>query len=60
MELKHYYVNYVPLAYKAKKLVKKFKNIASEWIPREENSICDCLSKEILFNMGIKFMIQSQ
>lgn|SRR3990167_4974777 len=51
---------YLPLAYKAKKLIKKFRMIAGEWIPREENGICDCLSKQILYDKGIKFMIQPE
>lgn len=49
---------YVPFAHKAKKLLKKFKNIYGEWIPREENGICDCLSKQVLIDKNIKFRIQ--
>ncbi len=49
---------YVPFALKAKKLMKKFKNIYLEWIPREENDICDKLSKNELLKRNVKFRIQ--
>lgn len=51
---------YVPLALKALKLLKDFKNLKLQWIPREENGICDCLSKDVLKKMGIKFRIQPE
>ncbi len=30
------------------------------WIPREQNSECDRLSKDVLLNMGISFRIQPE
>lgn len=30
------------------------------WIPREENEICDVLSKQVLKDMGIKFRVQKE
>lgn len=36
---------YEPKAIEAAKLKIKFKNIKFEWIPREQNIECDCLSK---------------
>jgi ribonuclease HI len=49
---------YVPLAFKAKKLLNKFSNISGAWIPREENSIADELSKAELIKAGVQFKIQ--
>jgi len=49
---------YVELARKALKLVKKFPHIEGHWIPREENTIADELSKRELVNAGITFRIQ--
>lgn len=49
---------YVPLAIKAKTKLKNFSNIKGEWIPREENSIADELSKKCLLDAGVKFKIQ--
>ena len=49
---------YIPIAKKAKVLVKKFKNMKGFWIPREENSIADELSKAELIKAGIEFKIQ--
>lgn len=51
---------YVPLALNALKLLKDFTNLRLQWIPREENGICDCLSKDVLKRMGIKFRIQPE
>jgi ribonuclease HI len=30
------------------------------WIPREQNDICDVLSKQVLKDMGIKFRLQPE
>lgn len=49
---------YMPTALKAKKLLKEFTNIRCEWIPREENSIADELSKAELIRRGVRFKIQ--
>lgn len=34
--------------------------IGMEWIPREENDICDVLSKQVLHDMGVVFRIQPE
>ena len=49
---------YVQHALEAKNLMKKFKHISGEWIPRDENSVCDDLSKSILYDRGIRFRIK--
>ena len=36
---------YVEVAIKARRLVEEFSDLSFEWIPREENELCDCLSK---------------
>jgi len=51
---------YIPYAVKAKKLLKKFSNIHCSWIPRDENSKADELSKKVLLDMGVKFRIQPE
>lgn len=49
---------YVPLAKEAKRIVKKFSNLHGRWIPREENSLADELSKAELIKANVKFKIQ--
>ena len=49
---------YVPLAQKAKNLLKNLPHVKGRWIPREENSIADELSKAELIKAGIEFKIQ--
>jgi ribonuclease HI len=50
---------YMPYYYTARGLWRQLKDRAKlEWIPREKNDICDGLSKKVLKDMGIKFMIQ--
>lgn len=49
---------YIPLAVKAKNLVKLFPNMRGEWIPREKNGIADELSKAELIKAGVEFRIQ--
>ena len=51
---------YVKLALKAKEILEDFKKINGQWIPREENEICDKLAKDVLRNMGIKFRLQPE
>ena len=49
---------YVPVALACKKLLEKFPRIRGHWIPREQNSIADELSKAQLIKAGVKFEIQ--
>ena len=51
---------YIPTALKAKKLLKEFKHINLQWIPREENDIADELSKAELKKAGVEFRIQKE
>jgi ribonuclease HI len=51
--------HYVPFHEKAKKLWAQLRNRSQLlWVPRDENDICDVLSKKVLLDMGIKFRIQ--
>lgn len=45
--------NYVPYAYEARGYLSSFKSINFEWIPREQNTQADNLSKKELLNHGI-------
>jgi len=49
---------YVPVALECRKLRLKLSNITGRWIPREQNTIADELSKAKLLKAGIKFKIQ--
>ena len=50
---------YVPFHEKAKKLWAQLRNRSQLiWISRDENDICDVLSKKVLLDMGVKFRIQ--
>lgn len=49
---------YVPICKKAQKILPKFTNLTLKWIPREENSIADELSKRGLIEAGVEFRIQ--
>lgn len=51
---------YVPIALECHELLKKFPNIRGKWIPREENSLADKLSKAELLKAGVKFRIQPE
>jgi len=51
---------YMPIAKKAQALLKHFPNLIFEWIPREENSLADELSKAELIKAGITFRIQPE
>jgi ribonuclease HI len=50
---------YVPIALACRDLLKQFPQIRGQWIPREENSIADELSKAQLVKARVKFRIQS-
>jgi ribonuclease HI len=50
---------YVPYYREAFKLFDPIRGrVALEWIPRERNSECDVLSKQVLLDRGIRFRIQ--
>jgi ribonuclease HI len=51
---------YVPIAKECRELLKQFPNIRGKWIPREQNSLADKLSKAELLKAGIKFRIQPE
>jgi ribonuclease HI len=46
---------YVPYARKAKALCQVFTNLSGQWIPREQNTVADALSKAPLQTDGIEF-----
>jgi ribonuclease HI len=48
---------YVPYARKAKALRQVFTNLSGQWIPREENTVADALSKAPLKADGIKLRL---
>jgi ribonuclease HI len=52
--------HYVPHALRAKEMVKQFKKLDGQWIPREENDIADELSKAELLKAGVVFRIQPE
>ena len=49
---------YVPFALSAKKMLIDFPKLKGIWIPREQNTIADELSKAELVKAGIEFKIQ--
>jgi ribonuclease HI len=49
---------YVPYALKAKKLCQLFSNLSGQWIPREQNTVADALSKVPLQAASIEFRFQ--
>jgi ribonuclease HI len=56
---------YVPYYHRAAELLKKLdeitqRNVGFQWVPREENEICDVLSKAELKKRGVKFRIQPE
>jgi ribonuclease HI len=52
---------YMPYHLKAKELYEANKErITLRWISREENSVCDYLSKKVLKEMGVVFKIQPE
>ena len=52
--------HYVPLARKAKRLLRRFPRVRLEWIPREQNGIADELSKRELKGAGVQFRLQPE
>jgi ribonuclease HI len=52
---------YEPFYREAKKLYDSLRNrITMHWIPREQNDICDVLSKKELHDRGVVFRIQPE
>jgi ribonuclease HI len=49
---------YVPLALEARRLLRQFRNINGQWIPRHKNHIADKLSKAALTRAGVSLEIQ--
>ncbi len=49
---------YKSLAHRAKLLAGKFPKLTGKWIPREQNSIADELSKRALIEVGVRFKLQ--
>jgi len=50
---------YLPFYKQAKALMDKAgSRVTLEWIPRDENDLCDVLSKKVLLDMGVVFRIQ--
>ena len=49
---------YVPFAIKARKKLRQIRNVEGRWIPREQNSVADELSKRELIRRGVEFRIQ--
>lgn len=54
--------HYMPFYRQAKELLAGAKGrvITGEWIPRDQNDICDVLSKQVLKDMGVIFRIQPE
>ena len=53
--------HYFPFYAEAKKLYDQNQNrITLHWVPREQNDICDVLSKQVLKDMGVVFRIQPE
>ncbi len=50
--------DYIPYFHKAKELASHFTNISYHWIPREQNTIADDLSKQCMKKNGCEFKIQ--
>jgi ribonuclease HI len=52
---------YIPYYREAMEIWMKLKRRARiDWIPREQNSICDVLSKKVLKDMGVRFVLQPE
>jgi ribonuclease HI len=52
---------YMPFHLKAKALYEQMKGrLSFEWISRDQNAICDVLSKAVLHERGIEFRIQPE
>jgi hypothetical protein len=50
--------HYAQIAFRCRELLKRFPRIRGEWIPREENTLADELSKAQLIKAGVQFRIQ--
>jgi hypothetical protein len=50
--------HYAQIAFRCRELLKRFPRIRGEWIPREENTLADELSKSQLIKAGVEFRIQ--
>lgn len=51
---------YLPYAFQAQKLFRKYKRTSLQWIPRGENDVCDKLAKDELRKRHIIFRIQPE
>jgi ribonuclease HI len=52
---------YVPYYHQAKAIWDKVRDHCQLlWIPREQNTVCDVLSKRVLKDMGVEFRIQPE
>jgi ribonuclease HI len=51
---------YVPIAMQCKNLLAKMPWVNGQWIPREQNTLADDLSKSQLRSTGIRFRIQPE
>jgi ribonuclease HI len=52
---------YIPFYQRAKALLEPIKDrVAFKWIPRDQNSVCDVLSKQVLKDRGVTFRIQPE
>lgn len=51
---------YLPLYREARALALRFSSINFKWIPREQNSEADEISKQVLIDNKVKFRIQPQ
>ena len=52
---------YMPFHQEAKALWAQIKDRAKlTWIPREQNDVCDVLSKKVLKDMGVVFKLQPE
>lgn len=52
---------YVPFYRKAKTLLDPLRDrVSFEWVPRDENDVCDGLSKIVLRNLNVEFRLQRE
>lgn len=52
---------YIPYMQRAKELLGPLKSrVRFKWIPREQNEMCDGLSKQVLRDRGVEFRIQPE
>lgn len=55
-----YYPYYLQAVEQLTLLKTRIKSVNLVWIPREQNDVCDVLSKQILHEMGVEFKIQPE